>query len=200
VAGKKQIKYDFSPNSLFRAGPHPHLNAYIPGDGWEHTEIDYGNGFYQGGVAIVNAVIDGASPDLLLYPAAFSFRHGIELYLKFILKSLIRLNSSKRTFSKNHDIPSYFSSICEEFSSFNPPIIDPIDLSIAKDIIDDFRQIDPTGQVFRYPEDVWNNKHLVGIKLINVGILGEGMEVLFRMFSTWLHQIGMVEDYRRGEP
>jgi hypothetical protein len=71
-----------------------------------------------------------------------------------------------------------------------------IEASIAGDIIDDFVQIDPTGQVFRYPEDIKGNAHLIGLKLINVEVLSEGMKMLQEMLEAWYFRIEDLLDAR----
>ena len=50
------------------------------------TCFDYGRGFFDGGHAAVKSAQEFVGPvDLLVYPAAFSYRHGIELYLKHLV-------------------------------------------------------------------------------------------------------------------
>ena len=76
-----------------------------------------------------------------------------------------------------------------------PPVFDPTEIGIAGDIIKDFCQIDPTGQVFRYPEDIKGNKHLTGLRLINVEVLGDGMRVLHELLERWRYELDSIVDY-----
>lgn len=79
------IKYE--PNSLFRAGPQSTLNACVGTNGEPYDFGAYGEGFFEGGFQIIAAIKRGEwTIDLLIYPAAFSFRHGIELYLKHMVR------------------------------------------------------------------------------------------------------------------
>jgi hypothetical protein len=67
-------------------------------------------------------------------------------------------------------------------------LFDPLEISLAGDIIKEFNDIDPTGQVFRYPEDIKGNAHLTGLKLINVGVLREAMNCLHELLRRWQYQ------------
>lgn len=58
-------------------------------------------------------------------------------------------------------------------SDFNDRVIDETEISTVTPIINDFVQIDSTGQVFRYPEDIAGNAHLHKLGLINLGVLSE---------------------------
>ena len=58
-----------------------------------------------------------------------------------------------------------------------------------KDIVEDFHQIDPTGQVFRYPEDLKGNLHLIGLSIINVEVLDDGMSVLRSILEEWMDRL-----------
>jgi hypothetical protein len=122
--------------------------------------------------------------DILIYPAAFSFRHGIELYLKHMVHLFDEIANSG-AYTKTHSLQDNWSVFERQAIANKDGSFDPVELSIAKDIIDDFCNIDPTGQVFRYPEDIKGNKHLIGLGVINVEVLEDGMRVLHELFEGW---------------
>ncbi|RWQ89270.1 MAG: hypothetical protein EOS85_01450 [Mesorhizobium sp.] len=191
-------KYDFSPNALFREGPNTELNACVGENGGPYDLIDYGKGFFDGAQEITKAVQTGnPMVDLLVYPICFSFRHGIELYVKALVKTASKFNGSKRTYQKTHSIDEYWKMIVEEFDKLDDRIIDKTEIGIAGDIIADFVQIDPTGQVFRYPEDLKGNAHLTGLKLINVEVLSDGMKMLHGLLENWYYRLEDTMEYRR---
>jgi hypothetical protein len=174
------------------------LNACVGDNGGPYDLVDYGKGFFDGAQEIINAVKNGnVYVDLLVYPACFSFRHGIELYLKALVKCAAELNQSKREYQKNHSIDEYWSILVEEFGLFSDKVLDKSDIAVAAKIIADFVQIDPTGQVFRYPEDIKGNRHLKGLRLINLEVLSIGMDALHGLFAHWYFRIEDVLDYRR---
>jgi hypothetical protein len=180
------MNYAVSPNALFRGGPNPHLNACVGDNGGPYDLAHYGYAFIEGARAIIASAVSGAKPvDALIYPAAFSFRHGIELYLKQLLLNLQNLNESVAVSSKGHSIDRLWRLVAKEMALVGPEGFDPIEVSIATDIISEFCEIDPTGQVFRYPEDLSGNRHLTGLGIINVEVLGGGMDVLVGLLSQW---------------
>ena len=191
---RKPSTYNFRPNALFRAGPDFHLNACVGENGGPYDLRAYGQGFFDGGKAIIEAARTRRAPvDILVYPAAFSFRHGIELYLKHLLGKLITYNQKANDHGKNRGIADYFDLVAQELGDTTHLSVDPVEIGIAKDIINDFNQIDPTGQVFRYPEDLKGNLHLTGINLINVEILDEGMAVLRNLLEKWIDAVEQLQ-------
>jgi hypothetical protein len=175
----------YQPNSLFRPGPNFDLNACVGTNGGPYEFGEYGEGFFEGGFQIIESIKKGAwAIDLLIYPATFSFRHGIELYLKHLVKTL-SIVSPNTSYSKTHSLKDNWSTFQLLVKATNEKSFDRIELSIAEDIIDDFCNIDPTGQVFRYPEDLKGNKHLEGLAVINVEVLGDGMKVLHELLEKW---------------
>ncbi len=182
-----------TPNALFTSGPNYQLNACVGernGGPWDLAA--YGRGFFSGGQLIVAGCIgctDGsASVDTIVYPAAFVFRHGIELYLKHLLKQLRVLNDSDLDAKRrpDHFIADLFASVKGELLKVNPPVVDPSEIPMVQEFIGDFAKIDPTGQAFRYPEDISNNTHLTGLTVINVEVLADYMDTLQRVLEGWI--------------
>lgn len=179
----------FLQNSLFRGGPNTELNACVGDNGGPYDLLDYGKGFFDGAQEIITAVRNGSFyVDILVYPICFSFRHGIELYLKAILPLIRELSGNEERMKKNHDIDVYWAAISAEIIQIDD-IADKTEVGIASDIIADFVQIDPTGQVFRYPEDLKGNRHLSELRLINVEVLSDGMKVLQGFLESWYYNL-----------
>lgn len=177
------IKYE--PNSLFRAGPQSTLNACVGTNGGPYDFGEYGEGFFEGGFQIIAAIKRGEwTTDLLIYPAAFSFRHGIELYLKHMVR-VFSERAGANAYKKTHTLQDNWAAFETQALTTNSNMFDPLELSIAKDIVNDFCNIDPSGQVFRYPEDIKGNQHLIGLGVINAEVLGDGMRVLHDLLEKW---------------
>lgn len=175
----------YQANSLFRPGPNPALNACIGTNGGPYDFGAYGEGFFEGGFQVIEAIKRGEwQIDLLIYPAAFSFRHGVELYLKHMVR-LFAEKIRSGTYKKTHTLQDNWSAFEAQAIATNNPAFDPLEISIAKDIIDDFCNIDPSGQVFRYPEDIKGNQHLIGLGVINVEVFSDGMHVLHDLLENW---------------
>jgi hypothetical protein len=196
--GKSNHKW--TPNALFRSGPIPGLNACVGENGGPYDLVDYGKGFFEGAQEIVEALkTKHLLIDVLVYPVCFAFRHGIELYLKAILKIAVQFNDSGLQYEKNHSIEEYWAEIRIEFEKLDDCVLDRTEISIASDLVADFVKIDPTGQVFRYPEDIRGNKHLSGLKIINVEVLSDGMKLLHQLLDHWYYRIEDLLEQRRQE-
>jgi hypothetical protein len=65
--------------------------------------------------------------------------------------------------------------------------------------VDDFTQVDPTGQVFRYPKDNQNTLHLQGLPFINLNRFGQRFGDLSKIL-TELNMLGreLTEEYSLG--
>lgn len=191
-------KYNFTPNALFRSGPVTEYNACVGENGGPYDFIDYSKGFFDGAQEIAVAIKErNGIVDLLVYPICFSFRHGIELYLKALVQTASNFHGSNNTYRKNHSIDEHWKIIVEYFDKLDVRIIDKAEIGIARDIIADFVQIDPTGQVFRYPEDLKGNAHLTGLKLINVEVLSDGMKMLHDLLESWYYRLENIMERQR---
>jgi hypothetical protein len=121
--------------------------------------------------------------DILIYPAVFDFRHGIELYIKHMTILANRLLATGERMDLGHGIVQNWSTLTQLFADLKEPHFDALEIDIVKDILTDFVEIDATGQVFRYPEDNKGQPHLRQISMINVQVLADGM----RSSSTCLN-------------
>src|SRR3954469_3883378 len=84
-AGLKPLP-KFRSNPLFREDFDSNLNAAVGDNGGPYDFGAYAQGFFEGGFAVIAAARSGkGTVDLLIYPAVFSFRDGIELYIKHFL-------------------------------------------------------------------------------------------------------------------
>lgn len=199
---RAEVRYNFQPNMLFRNGPNGQLNACVGENGGPYDHVDYGRGFFDGAQEIVRALKERVLlVDLLVYPVCFSFRHGIELYLKAIREASLSFNKTDAKFDKNHNIDECWALVAAELQKIKHKDIDGDEMAIAADIIGDFTQIDPTGQVFRYPEDLKGNAHLMGLGVINLEVLSDGMEILHELLKKWYFTIErLIEDRRAQMP
>lgn len=178
-------RYLDSFNNLFRPGPNTSMNACVGTNGGPYDFSSYGEGFFVSGFNLVEAAKSGAcAVDILVYPIAFNFRHGIELYSKHLIRKLAEFNNSGTNFERSHSIVRNWDIVINEAVSskiFNEK--EQLEHSIAKDIIEEFEEIDARGEVFRYPVDKKGNTHL-DISIINIEILRDGMRVLFDILES----------------
>lgn len=180
---------DQPDNPLFTNGDNAHLNACVGENGGPYELYDYAMGFFIGGHACVQMAEEEAGPvDLLVYPSAFNYRHGIELFLKQLVVSFNEILKSGETFKKNHGMLSLWQEVVRLHGELPKPLLAEEQVKRVDELIGYFDAFDPTGQVFRYPEDIKGNKHLADHLLINVEILRDQMKELQEIFDDWYHR------------
>ena len=190
-------KVDQHENPLFTNGENSNMNACVGDNGGPYDLFDYGRGFFDGGHAAVKSAQEHVRPvDLLVYPAAFSYRHGIELYLKHLVFTLNLILETGKTFKKNHSMIALWKEVVDINAATEAKLLEPEAIGRAGELIGYFDAFDPTGQVFRYPEDIKGNRHLAEHKLINVEVLRDQMQELRDILERWIYQ---VEDHRNWQ-
>lgn len=180
---------DQPANPLFTNGPDVHLNACVGDNGGRKDLYDYGRGFVEAGHAIINAAEHRLIfVDLSIYPAAFSYRHGVELLLKHLIGALGAALGTKQDFPRNHGIDNLIAKVLEINAQIDPSIMEAEAPGRVAELVGHFHDIDATNQVFRYPIGTKNEQHLADYKLINVAVLRAYMEELYALLSRWIDQ------------
>jgi len=172
---------DMNINPLFRGDPNDiELNACVGTNGGPYGLSHYAEGFFEAARLNVEAVKQRQTyyVDVLVYPVAFTYRHGIELYLKQFLIYLKKLSGSNVKTKRGHNLLYYWELCVAEISTIGDLGFPEELLEAMGDTITKFCELDPSGQVFRYPEDIKGNKTISGFKLISLGVLSEHMEAL----------------------
>lgn len=172
------------------------MNACVGNNGGPYDLFDYGRGFFDGGHAAVKSAQNYEAPvDLIVYPAAFSYRHAIELYLKHLVLSLNVILKTGETFKKKHKMIDLWHEVIRLHDLTKGSLIEHNAINRAGELIGYFDAFDPSGQVFRYPEDIKGNPHLASHKLINVEVLSDQMKELQSILDRWVYQAA---EYRTG--
>lgn len=188
---------DQPENPLFTNGENSSMNACVGDNGGPYDLFDYGRGFFNGGHAIVKSAQDYEVPvDLAVYPAAFSYRHAIELYLKHLVFALNLILESGDTFKKNHRMIELWKDVVRLNDAAKSDLIEKAAVDRAAELIGHFDAFDPTGQVFRYPEDIKGNRHLAEHKLINVEVLHDFMRELQDILERWVDRAAAHRDWQ----
>lgn len=182
-------KVDQPENPLFTNGKNWKMNACVGDNGGPYELFHYAEGFFEGGHAVVQSAENPtALIDLLIYPAAFSYRHAIELMLKQLVLSLNLILGTGGEIKKIHSMTELWNEVERLTKSHDRDLIERQEVKRAGELVGHFNDIDPTGQVFRYPEDFRGNRHLTEHKLINVEVLREQMKELQEILKRWYHK------------
>lgn len=163
-------------NSVFMNGDPFWANACVGENGFIDY-FTYAEGYSKASNLLLNSALQdrGKNVDSYIYPICFNMRHSIELRIKGAISKLRELATIKSTtlnsftLTKSHnilDIWLYYQNSSElldyRFKSIN---------TLLNQTIIDIGKIDPTGQVFRYPFDDGDQKHLVKVGIINCVVL-----------------------------
>ena len=192
-----RTKKPYQQNDLFRGDlANSYLNACVGFNGGPYDDRTSADGYMRSGLVLIAAAEQYEEPvDILVYPIAYCFRHAIELYLKHFCKILPKLWSEKHMTAQTHVLLDNWATVQAYLR--RDPLFDPDNSAIAQTekIIRDFVQIDPSGEIFRFPVGRKGNYHLEQTSLINVGVLKAAMIELSDLLSTWCNTAEGIYEY-----
>ncbi|MCK5320929.1 hypothetical protein KAJ61_06105 [Candidatus Parcubacteria bacterium] len=175
---------------LFKGGSDWRLNACVGHNGGLLGFCSMGNGYYRSAELLSKHVVStGFEMDLLIYPIVFSYRHGIELFLKGFLVKIRNANDDSTNDFLNHHLSAKWKEV-KQFIKDNK--FDSKDddeniflTDIIDDVIDDFSKYDPGSFHFRYHISKSGNVNQEDVKLINIKNLKIRMDKVFKIFKFW---------------
>jgi len=177
-----------------------HFNACVGFNG--NYDIDtYALGYLESVQILIKSTIKGRTTlDAIVYPILYSARHYIELTLKHQLDLLKYINQIVDTKFSYRIIASHsISWLWNEFKRLSK--IDNRYLPLVKasnEFINDFSEIDDTGETFRYPYSTDNNKHLWQLHCIDILDFYSRFEILSEKLNeiAYLSNL-LVEEYNQ---
>jgi hypothetical protein len=75
-------------NAIFQSGPEQHkdLNACVGENGGRYDLYDYAGGYFEATDTLLKAAKhDKVTIDDIVYPVCLTFRHGVELFVKYLI-------------------------------------------------------------------------------------------------------------------
>lgn len=193
-------------NKTFRSSDPTWANACV-GENGAPDIIDYASGF----ATAANALLDSAiatqgiklTVDTLVYPVCFTMRHAIELFLKAVAEDLIRIGEMRSvalppfSHKESHDLGVIWRYVKDHALTTDERLA-----GIVRELDEyvlDVAAMDASGQVFRYPFDLDNRKHLTEIGIINFLILKERFNEVERLLLALSRMTEkLVEEYCWG--
>ncbi|MFM0048360.1 hypothetical protein [Caballeronia grimmiae] len=157
--------------------------------------VDYAEGFANSAQVLLSQVLKHRglkySADTFVYPICFNMRHSIELYVKAAIDALEALVHHEYRLPRvdtdtSHDIGRlwrYFKENSVAIDRRYKPLVESLDRDI-----NDFAEVDATGQVFRYPFGRENQKHLTELAIINLGVMWRKFPKLIENLKTLSNQ------------
>lgn len=186
------------PRICFGPGDPASLNACV---GWLQSRPRDMNGYIeayrQAAVALFETSVDrGTSPDFLVFPLAFLWRHHVELALKEIIAVGRQLAGEPWGFPANHRLLSLWNEA-------RPHVIQCGDstapeLANVEANLREFETIDPGSDGFRYPlnRDRTARSLPSAPEYVNLARLHEGMVALANFLSGVGSELGGRVAYR----
>lgn len=203
-------------NNTFKGVEHlSYLNACVGNNG-QPDLVEYANGFMDAALRLSELVLKDHIKnhlDEFIYPICFNARHSIEIYLKLFINQLRLIRSdtlflpikpnkteqqiTEADLTKTHNINTFWS-----WFKYNSELRDNRFVEINSKLdeyINDFGEIDPTGQTFRYPFNTESIKHLVQTPIINIANLNKRLSELKALIDElkWL-VFKLIDEYELG--
>lgn len=143
---------------------------FKPSKIWYHNAVVGGKysapyayilGYYLAAESLTKVAIESENLDILFFPICFNYRHYIELSMKHLIASTelftnvsARLgygseitNSVVSKIKNEHSLAKLLQWLIERLNKFSG---EPFD-SELRELINEFHNMDPNGQIFRYP-------------------------------------------------
>lgn len=186
----------FKQNALFRGGENWSINACVGDNGGPYGLYDYAQGYLEcSRLVIENAKLPTAIVDTLVYPACYNFRHGIELYVKYGIETVSAISDVDKKYKFNHSLTKNWIDFKNDAKNFIE--MSDEDIYFVEQTIVCFEEVDPNGQIFRYPESIKGIQHLKEWSLINLGRVGGALEKVTAIFKDWHYKMEGELDYKR---
>ncbi|WP_159991903.1 hypothetical protein [Pelistega ratti] len=184
------------------------LNAYVGNNPWVDINTHI-TGYQSATIVMLDTILgsnykqyDGAFSwcnDTSIYPILFCARHFIELYIKqkiYAINFLKLKQDINEKLIKTHDIRKLwkmFVSISNETKDYRiEEFIDSL-----KPYIDEFGNIDPIGETFRYPYSQDNEKHLLNFQCIGIYNFSKKFKDFSKICGGFTHFMDyLVDEYR----
>lgn len=178
-------------NATFKGWEPTWANACV-GENGNPQIYEYASGYASAANILLDQVIgnEGVSlyVDTFIYPICFNMRHAIELFLKAAAVSLEQLTKIRSSvipvfdLAGSHDLGNIWAYVRKHALSFDQRFVKLVE-GLDQYVVD-VAEIDATGQVFRYPFDLDNNKHLTSVSVINVVILKRRWAIFERLLRS----------------
>lgn len=164
-------------SSIFRGEQPGWANACV-GENGSPGYLEYAKGFSSAANLLIGLVIKDKGVHLyvdeFIYPICFNMRHSIELRLKGLVEAVHEILDIKGirhsyNLSSSHDIGllwRYLKDVFERADARFAPLA-----AHLNNFVNEFADVDATGQTFRYPISNESQKHLVEVSTINIAVL-----------------------------
>ncbi len=188
-------------DSPFGKGKNWNLNACVGTNGGPYNYADYGSGYFQVGNLFAKQLIDaggypnGVPIDVGIYPLLYLYRQGTELMMKHFIFD--KANPPKN--SKEHDLKKLWAHSKKEILNLFTSMYGEEELKepIAKieNFIEKMYELDPRGEVMRFPEDPSGSPFLQDYSIINIEPIYDAAKKVQGIFESFIAAKNEMSEY-----
>ena len=144
----------------------------------------YAKGFYLAAESAIQMTrdSDSCSPDYMIYPITFLYRHYLELSFKATLIQLDKLNLQIPSFPKSHKLGPLLKELEQRCRVVLDDVCIPWD--VLEEVIPFFDKFDPTSETFRYPVRKDGAPTIECLKCIGLSSMHTKMSAVLVFFDT----------------
>lgn len=182
------------------------LFSSLPGSGWNadlasnrspRAFSTYAQGYFRAALALLHRGGD----DLLFYPAAFAFRHGVELALKSLARDFGVVGEVEPLGRPTHPLADIWTKIREPMTFYQlEGLLEPVpDLSADElgAVIEELDRTDERSMAFRYPCSLDGEPHLDRMSRIDMVQFASVAERVALGLTAWMDWVGERADDKR---
>jgi hypothetical protein len=185
------------PRVCFGFGEPIHLNACVD---WVLSGPDGMTGYIEGYRRAAESVYattirNRDSPDYMLFPLAFLWRHHLELALKHIIALGRSLEDSAWGFPEHHRLLELWHEAKVHIVNASSP--DAPELANVEANLSEFQMVDPGSFGFRYPTERNSGARTLAHapSHVNLGVLHEAMQALSNYLDAVQMELSVRLDY-----
>lgn len=174
------------------------MNACVGPNGGPYDFADYAHGYFLAARELVDSLQRKSNyVDIVVYPLCYAYRHAVELGLKYLARELPKLYGEKNDIRLTHNLSDNWQQVRPYLSRAGKYLdADNSAISYVDKVLADFLEFDPSGEVFRFPENKKGELHLQDARIINVEVLGAHMNKLADIFEFWFDKSKDLMEYR----
>lgn len=185
-------------NSVFQglSNQYAEFNACVGDNGGRYDLYDYAGGYFEATDTLLKAVKHKKCRiDDVVYPACLTFRHGVELFIKYLITQLAIYHGTTDSFETTHSLATNWAKIVKHKNTLAPNENDFEKFDAAVKAVE---EIDPYGMTFRYPDDRNGGQHLKEWPHINLHVIQlkhkEITDIAKKWYSKMEHLIEFKND------
>jgi hypothetical protein len=180
----------FKQNDLFRPDfDRMDFNACVGDNGGPYDLYDYAHGYFDATRLLLKSVgKSGLLNDLLVYPICLNFRHAVELFIKYVISDLAKLTRSKAKFRAIHSLEANWSTAMNLIKQSKLDVKHD-EVKLITRVVTDIMEVDPNGNIFRYPESIKGDQHLKDWAIVNLAVVNDFFSSVSKIVEDWHFKI-----------